>query len=181
MSPWDTLQRRALVVLHRGGVPVPWSLLCRSIRALLCSGRIKLPKEFLFNLLLSISPSAPPAPVSSPMHAAAARHRGTWGRVCRSTPGSSRLPPPPIICSPPGRSGLGAAKVSAVSAPASPCTGSFSPGHQSLLSGLVLSLLQCVAMNQAQADKARINFAAVWCINTLIINYYKSFLLDSER
>lgn len=37
-------------------------------------------------------------------------------------------------------------------------------------------VLQCVVMDKAPADKACIDFAAAWCINTLIISYYKSFL-----
>lgn len=48
--------------------------------------------------------------------------------------------------------------------------------NPSLLLGLTLPLLRCIAMNQVQADKAIVNFTAAWCINALIINRYKSFL-----
>lgn len=176
MSLRDTLQGQALVMLHQGHVPFPWSSLrCRSW-ALPCSGRIKLSKEFLFNLVLfsifSLSPTSTnvltnPRCCSQPPCCPA-------GLGLSDHPRDQSSPAAPPAALGWGRSRGG--EVSSVSSPASPRTRSFSPGHQSLLSGLVLLLLQCVVMNQAQADKACINFAAVWCINTLIINYYKSFL-----
>lgn len=52
VSLWDTLQGWVLVMLHQGRVPFPWSSLCCRSWALPCSSRIKLSKEFLFNLVV---------------------------------------------------------------------------------------------------------------------------------
>jgi len=160
--------------------PLPRSLLCRRGRALPCSSRFKSSKEFLFNLVVVqyFFPSVPPTP--SPVHAGALPPRHV-GLGLPDHPGSRphRLPQPRVTCSPLGRSGLRTEPWRRRLPLCPPCVSPhevFIPGHRSLLSGLVGLLLRCVAVNPARADKACINFAAVWCINTLNINYCKCFL-----
>lgn len=53
--------------------------------------------------------------------------------------------------------------------------GDLLPGHPPQLWGL-FAAARVRSAESSPADTACINFAAVWCINTVIINYYKSFL-----
>lgn len=113
-------------------------------------------------------------PLTGPGAAGAANSRHLQEEHGKSQGCERRAAPARGQMRPPGQ--LLAASASLTQCPPDP-TLCCSQGNPSLPLGLNLLPLACTWVNRSQADKARVNFAATWCTDVLIIDRYKSFFM----